>query len=225
MPRRNEGSDFSSFKDADDIIRTVYGDLISFLMVFFVLLFVLSNHDKPKKMFTEYQVKRGEQQYEAPDVMTSEYLFVSQIQNFIKKEKLTNQVKVLVNEQKVRIILGDPILFDSGKADLKAYSKKILSDFSKVFAQVKNPIIIEGYTDNVPIDTDKFSSNWELSFYRSFAVLKYFVNVLGFRPDQLSCLGYGEYRPIVSNDTAKNRRKNRRIEINVIRITESKTKK
>ena len=79
---------------------------------------------------------------------------------------------------------------------------------------------VEGHTDNIPIQTARFPSNWELSVARAVNVVKYFAEVSNIDPQRLSAVGYGESRPVAANDTASNRVKNRRVEI--LLITEDK---
>ena len=79
---------------------------------------------------------------------------------------------------------------------------------------------VEGHTDNIPIQTARFPSNWELSVARAVNVVKYFAEVSNIDPQRLSAVGYGESRPVVANDTPANRMKNRRVEI--LLITEGK---
>ena len=82
---------------------------------------------------------------------------------------------------------------------------------------------IEGYTDNVPIKHSSWKSNWELSSARSLSVLYFLANEKGISPERLSAIGFGEYRPVVSNDTREGRKLNRRVEI-VIQPKVSKVK-
>jgi chemotaxis protein MotB len=76
-----------------------------------------------------------------------------------------------------------------------------------------NPIRVEGNTDNVPISSRFFRSNWELSTARSANIIHYLVDYYGFEPGKISAVGYGEYRPVASNDDETGRRKNRRVDI------------
>ena len=203
-------------------VQTIYGDVVTFIMSLFILLFVISHNDMTDKTFlSEMRIELGGKIIEQKDRVNTEALFISQVQGYIQKEKLESVTKILVDEQKIKIILEDPVLFPSGKADLSPRGIEILSGFAVLFKQTENPIIIEGHTDNIPISNDEFASNWELSFYRAFSVVKYMIAKYQFSPDQLSCLGYGEYRPIAPNDTRENRSLNRRIEMNVIRLSKA----
>lgn len=209
-------------EESDSEINTVYGDMITFVAMLFILLFTLSYNEKQNEtFFTQMRLTFGAKEIQQEKVITTEDLFVSQIQGYLEKEKLQDKARVLVDEQKIKLILDPPTLFDTGQAYLKPEGKKVLNKLAEIFATVRNPIIVEGHTDNVPIHNEKYDSNWDLSFYRSYTVVKYFINNFGFTPRQLSGLGYGEYHPLVPNDSDANRAKNRRIEINIIRVTES----
>ena len=96
----------------------------------------------------------------------------------------------------------------------------MLNQIAKAIKKVSKPVRVEGHTDNVPIQTRRFPSNWELSVARAVNVVKYFAEVSNIDPHRLSAVGYGESRPIIANDTASNRVQNRRVEI--LLITEDK---
>ena len=219
MAFNSEGGDDIEL-GASDEINTIYGDMITFIMCLFILLFILSyNKKQDETFFTQMRIKFGAKQVEQEKVVTTEELLVSKIQGYIKKEKLENQTKVLVDEQKISLIMETPALFKSGSAELSETAKKSISKLAKVIGQVKNPIIVEGHTDNIPIKNDEFGSNWELSFYRAYSVVKYLIYQHKFSPKYLSAIGYGEYQPVIDNKTAANRAKNRRIAINIIRVS------
>ena len=104
------------------------------------------------------------------------------------------------------------MLFNLGSANLNPNIFELLDLAIDVTKGWPNSIRIEGHTDNIPINTDKYPSNWELSSARALSVLKYFIGN-GISPEKISATGYGEYRPLVPNNTVENRAKNRRVEI------------
>ncbi len=127
------------------------------------------------------------------------------------------RVTVEMDERGLVIVLSDDILFDSGKAEIKADAYPVLDKVTKVIIEKvpsKN-IGITGHTDNVPITYSSWASNWELSTARATNVLHY-LQKKGVSPKRLSAIGYGEQRPIASNDTAAGRAKNRRVEIIIL---------
>ncbi len=111
------------------------------------------------------------------------------------------------------IHLADKVLFESGRATLRSDTSGLLGDISKVIHRHPFPIRIEGYTDNVPISTVKYPSNWELSAERATAILEYLHDEQKIPSERLTAVGFGEYRPLVPNDRPKNREKNRRVRI------------
>jgi chemotaxis protein MotB len=109
-------------------------------------------------------------------------------------------------------IVTDEVLFDSGKAAIQPDGEALLALIAQVLADVENPILIGGHTDDVPIDTVQFPSNWELSGGRASAVLRFLADH-GLAGADLQATGYADTRPIESNDTEAGRAKNRRVEI------------
>jgi len=135
------------------------------------------------------------------------------------------QVKLQMMEKGLVITVVGDLLFDSGKAKIRQEAYSLLD---KVSAVLKDNMAgfnigIEGYTDNVPIKHSSWKSNWELSTARSLSVLHFLVNEKGISPERLSAIGFGEYRPVASNDTREGKKLNRRVEI-VIQPKISKVK-
>jgi len=87
---------------------------------------------------------------------------------------------------------------------------------AKILGQINKSIRVEGHTDNRPINTPQFPSNWELSAARAIAVAKYYINEWDFNPSQFSTEGFGEYVPVADNSTPEGRAKNRRVEIKIL---------
>ena len=97
-------------------------------------------------------------------------------------------------------------------------SIKILNGISQIIRRIKNPIIIEGHTDDVPVKPNRMiRSNWDLGYYRAAAVAQNFISN-GVSPNQLGITSYGEFRPIETTKTHYARKKNRRIEVSIIRL-------
>jgi chemotaxis protein MotB len=128
-----------------------------------------------------------------------------------------DKISLRLDDAGLAIILSDDILFDSGKADVKKQAYSVL-DYIISIINEKVPgkdIGVTGHTDNVPIKFSGWKSNWELAAARATNVLYYLENN-GVSPKRLSATGYGEHRPIASNDTAAGRAKNRRVEIVIL---------
>jgi chemotaxis protein MotB len=114
------------------------------------------------------------------------------------------------------IALGDKILFDPGKTDLKPEGKDALTQVAAVLKDLQNRNFqVAGHTDNVPIKSPKFRSNWDLSTARAVEVVNFMITA-GLDAKRLSAAGYAAESPVVANDTPENKAKNRRIEITLV---------
>lgn len=123
--------------------------------------------------------------------------------------------KLSVKIRKGRMLISMPndVLFDSGSAVLKKAGQETVAQVAQALAGLADrQFLVAGNTDDKPIRTARFPSNWELSTERAVVVTRFLISK-GMKPDQLGALGYGEFDPIVSNDTAEHRAQNRRIEI------------
>ena len=108
--------------------------------------------------------------------------------------------------------LAESLLFDLGSAELTPQALGFIDKVATILVAANKLVRVEGHTDNVPIHTAQFRSNWELSTARASSVIRYLIEKFNFSPELLSASGYGEYRPIAPNDTPENRAKNRRVE-------------
>lgn len=125
----------------------------------------------------------------------------------------SGQLKVVIRNGRMVIALPNDILFESGKTDVKKAGKEALANVAKVLATVGDrDFIVAGHTDNVPIKTAAFASNWELSTARAVVVVKFLIEK-GMNGKTLAAAGYGEFDPVVANDSADHQAQNRRIEI------------
>lgn len=125
----------------------------------------------------------------------------------------SGQLKVVVRRGQMIIALPTDILFDSGRTEVKPIGKAALAMVARVLSTVADRnFLVAGHTDNVPIKTELFPSNWELSTRRAVEVVHYLV-AQGMKPTVLAAAGYGEFDPIVDNNTPEHRTQNRRIEI------------
>ena len=167
-----------------------YADLMSELVCFFIILYALSaalNKD----------MQNAQQE----------------IEKMMKEGKMSGQVKM--DKEGMKITLqeqGQFPFFQSGSADITPDMTVKLNEIAATLKtlSLKHDIIVEGHTDNVPIATKQFASNWELSSARATSVVKYFLGA-GFSPQRMAAIGYGEYHPVAPNDSEPNRRKNRRV--------------
>jgi chemotaxis protein MotB len=144
-------------------------------------------------------------------------VMAKEIQQYIVDANLTSFVRVEVSKWKLKIVPVAPFLFKPGGATISTSGKEFIKLISKLFMiSPTAKIRVSGHTDNVPIHTRRFPSNWELSCARSSSVMRYLIDECGISPDILSSIGYGSHHPVMSNETEEGRTKNRRVEIEII---------
>ena len=142
----------------------------------------------------------------------------AEIEEALRKELKGQKVRLDMEKRGLVITLADNILFDSGKAKIKADAYPVLDKIADVIKSKASDktIGMEGHTDNVPIAHSGWKSNMELSTARANNVYQYLIAKGGMDPAKLTTMGYGEFRPIATNDTSSGRAKNRRVEIVIL---------
>ncbi|OGS05482.1 MAG: hypothetical protein A3G41_03575 [Elusimicrobia bacterium RIFCSPLOWO2_12_FULL_59_9] len=168
-----------------------YADLMTEMVCFFIILFALSSA-------LNKDLQEGAKEIHA-------MLEEQKIQGEVKLDR--EGLKISLEEQ------GEVEFFGSGHAELTPHMIKLMEGIAPVLKKMvqKNDIVVEGHTDDRPIRTANFASNWELSTARATNVVRYLLYQQGFPPAKLAAVGYGEFRPLVPNDTPENRAKNRRV--------------
>ncbi|MBO4852962.1 MAG: OmpA family protein [Schwartzia sp.] len=137
---------------------------------------------------------------------------------YIMRNHLKDELKTTLTEEGLMIRIKETALFPSGSAELVNESQLIVPVVAGLLAAIPERVIISGHTDNVPIATDQYPSNWELSSARAMTFMKaMFASNAKLNPARFSAIGYSEYRPVASNDTEEGRRRNRRVEIMIAR--------
>lgn len=137
--------------------------------------------------------------------------FSSALSDWIKSD----DVMIKQGEDWLELEIKSRVLFESGEARLARPAIPVLGEIASILQKSANPIQVEGFTDNNPINTPRFPSNWELSAARAASVV-HLLDRYGIQPDRMSAIGYGEYKPIASNDTEAGRQKNRRVVLVVL---------
>ena len=130
---------------------------------------------------------------------------------------LKNEIELLFSREGLVMRLSEHTLFESGVASISPQALALLEKIGMIVAKTTYHIRIEGHTDDVPIHTTVFPSNWELSTARAVNVLRYFIEHHHINSKRLAAEGFGEYHPLVANDTLENRAQNRRVEVIFIR--------
>jgi chemotaxis protein MotB len=183
-------------------------------MMILMILFAILFSDSYKES-VDYEMAIAELDETDPD-LKKEIVLAKNMQKYIEDNDMTEVAEIKVSARFIKLDLKSSTLFESGRAELKPGVVPLFEELALQLINVDNKVVVEGHTDNVPIHNRFFNSNWELSSARSFSVL-YFLMNWNIDPERLIAHGFGEYRPILSNDTEENRAKNRRIEITIIR--------
>lgn len=196
---------------------TIYSDLMTNLMLFFLMLFGTSRMATDVQK-TIYKTIRTEFSRKEIIFVKKEEEAIKKMVDYVEERRLRGFATIKVSEQRVKIMLANPVLFDLGESELKPSAIPVLHQVAELLKDIPNAVLVEGHTDDRPVTGGDFRSNWELSAARAFGVIRYFIEEENIPPERLSAVGYGEYRSLYPNDTEENRAKNRRIEINIVRI-------
>lgn len=232
MPRRRRKSDDQETDDSNWL--TTYGDMMTLLLAFFVLLYSFSSINAEKfqtvieSLKGKLGVLEGGKTISSSELITagakSEKVSLqefdrihSKIAKYVENKNLEDKIKLEMTERGLTIRFTGKVLFDLGEARIKEGSYEILDKIAGIIDQVPTQIMVEGHTDNLPINNSKYPSNWELSTTRATNVVRYFIEHNEINPAKLLAAGYAKYKPIKPNDSPKNRASNRRVDVIVLR--------
>ncbi len=165
---------------------------------------------------SEVKIVGMDKQNASDAILPSESL-KQKITKVIKDNDFNNSVRLEENQRGMVIHILDDVLFSSGSADLTLSSENVLSKLAGILRTLPNDIRIEGHTDDVPIQTSTFPSNWHLSVMRALNTAYFLVNNEHLPADKISIVGYSKYKPLASNDTPEGRATNRRVDIVIIK--------
>lgn len=192
----------SDTNQEEDSWVTTYMDLLTLLLVLFVVL--LANADlSGKKQSAQQSMMAAQNGLGAMQ---------SRIQEQFAGAGLGDSVNVSLSPGKLNIRLNDKILFDSGEAEFNQQAARVMQPLLSTLADSNLQISVEGHTDNIPISTARFPSNWELSAARAISVVR-FLQTNGIAAERLRAIGYADSQPLQSNDTAEGRSENRRVNL------------
>jgi chemotaxis protein MotB len=205
-----------------------FGDMMSLLLCFFVLLLSFANMDvvKFREMLGSIQdalgvrkenvgqfAPKSSQPTDAPDTGTeSTAEFTEDVKSFIENRELQGVVEAVPGERGVTIRITGKLMFESASDELRATGHPVLDEIVDLAKRYPNTIGVEGHTDDRPINTARYKSNWSLSAARAVAGVRYLIDVGGIDPSRISATGFAHTRPIASNDTEADRALNRRLE-------------
>lgn len=140
-----------------------------------------------------------------------------ELNKLITDYNYSNSIHLEETERGITVHILDDILFQPGRAVINESSKLVLKRLAKVLVTIPNEIRIEGHTDNVPISTERYPSNWHLSVDRALTTAYYLINQENISPDKVSIIGYSEYKPIAPNYSPELRAKNRRVDLVILK--------
>lgn len=206
-----------------------YADLITLLLGLFVILYAMSKVDAGKyaKMVEALSGVFGTGKQgmlegsagviEPPIPVRNERdRIADEIRTALRSLETKNLVSITQDERGLTVHLMEELLFSSGSADLIPSSLVIIDSLAMVMKNLPNNIRVEGHTDNVPIKTSKFPSNWHLSVDRALNTAFYLIEKSHIDPGRVSITGYSEYQPMLPNNSESNRARNRRVDLVII---------
>lgn len=146
-----------------------------------------------------------------------------EVEEYLMTKGALNKVSVDVQERGLVVSLNEAGVFESGRADVKEESYKVLEEIAEKIKKYRNPVRIEGHTDNVPIRSRTYPTNWELSSTRATNMARVLTDKFGVPPGKVSATGYGEFRPKTSNDSPAGRSRNRRVDLVILSSSAEKS--
>lgn len=196
-----------------------YADLMSNLMILFLALFVTSYATNGAAL--ERALSQMQETLAAPDQAAAAARRAEEARLAVELEKALEGIRldemgVRVTRRYIHLTLPAPVLFAEGSDALSAEGRRALEPLARLLATVENPVLVSGHTDALPIVGGRHRTNWELSAARAFAVIAA-LREQGLAASRFRARGYGEFRPAADNATPDGRRRNRRIELSLVR--------
>lgn len=212
---------FDETMDSDNNWLISLSDLLSLLLVFFIMFVVMTKGSGANE---KTRAAKG-QNHVLPVAELNQKVAVpgetirDEIKSGMKNLDLGDDISVLATNKEIIITIKEKVTFSPGEADILGSFEPVLDTIAEIIH--KYPyfhVEITGHTDNVPINTFRYPSNWELSVARAASVLKYFINNHYIDSSRLSIKGNADQKPVAPNDTPANRAQNRRVEIRLKRV-------
>ena len=217
------------------LYMSTYGDMVTLVLCFFVLLFAMSSVDVQKfqkaliSLRGSLGVLKGGQTTEestepnrgevernpgsAPRVEMDTRHVAHTINSYLRAEGLDKSIQVSINQRGVAVSISDQFLFASGSAELKSEGQRALYKIAVLVRDKIPAVAVEGHTDSVPLAGGMYRNNWGLSSMRAAVVADYLETAGGIDPLKLQAVGFASYQPIVPNDSPEHRALNRRVDL------------
>lgn len=202
----------------DESWMTSYIDVFVLMTGIFVVLFMMSKPDTENKEPSNVINNASEEVLinlsddKLLDLVQPRYSWLKEIKETIKQNALNSHVSIIENNEFSELEIRSQVLFNSGAAVLSRSGEALLEKLVPVLMTTGSIIFIEGHTDNRPIQSESFASNWELAAARATEVLQFFV-LEGVPKEKLRAVSYGDTKPLVPNDTEEHRQQNRRVSL------------
>ena len=205
-----------------------YSDMVTLLLTFFVMIVAMSEVEvkKFKEAMSYFQGRTAMLTHDAVMSTTEQQLVTEEVQSreqaeryetllkYLEDNGLQDMVQVDLTDKGLHIVITDSVMFNSGEAELIEPSRTILRLVAGMVDEKVEAMVVEGHTDNRPIHTGRYPSNWELSTARAASVVRFLLEQENARgPSRYVTIGYGEYHPVETNETPEGRAANRRVEI------------
>lgn len=218
---------------------TTYGDMVTLILTFFVLLYSFSTLDvvKFQKMIFSFRgaigvidggktfeedkavfagktmTDSGQSRQQTPDILR----VAQKIQAIVHDEGLEKEVTVTVDQRGVVVSIAEGLLFASGQYEISAGGEKVLAILGMILEEIPNSVSVEGHTDSMPLSRNgMIKDNWALSSLRAARIASFFALKTGISPQRIQAVGYGSTRPLMPNDSDRNRRINRRADVVIV---------
>ena len=203
--------DYSNSKDYINRWVISYADLVTLLLALFLVMYAVNTANLKANAIGKNNVIINSELKKVQPVKMPELQ-----KELLSAFKNDENVILLKDTRGLIIRFKDSILFGSAETQIQPEAYMTLNKVIDILSKIDNPVIIEGHTDSLPIKSEKYSSNWELSTARASSVIDYLVDSKRINPRRLSAVGYGEFVPIAENTSNSGRTKNRRVDIIIL---------
>ena len=233
MPRKKDKDD--QIDNKSPAWMTTFGDMMTLLLVFFVLMYSFSVMDLEKfdgfisalqarlgvleggrTITDEEQISRGSMGEDFNPSRENLHRVMGDMTRYVEEKGLEENVELEMTERGLVVRVTGRVLYEIGRAEILPEGRELLGELVVNISDIPNNVMVEGHTDNWPISTEEFPSNWELSTARATNVVRFLIEEHNLDADRLSAAGYSEYRPLVPNTTPENRAENRRVAIVIL---------
>lgn len=227
MVGNDRENDLESELNKSALWAVTYGDLMSYLMIFFLVLFSLyvnkANGSRPLEASAQlvdlqkvFGGKIDPALLERIKNYKDEEAMAFKLKDSPEIQALSEFVQIQTGDEFIRLVLPESISFEPAHAELGSQAQSLIKIVAGLVKNIPNDIVVEGHTDNRPIQTKTYPNNFFLSSSRAYSVMESLIKE-GVPRDRVSGQGYGDIRPVASDDTPEGRAKNRRVEIVLVR--------